>query len=287
MVEAGSVPRSLQGAMSSLAMEGNPWLGGRAARANWAKATTVKAFTKGMEVLYFPCCTLAYDPEATKVACATVNILEKAGVDFGILGLQEVCCGEAVRKAGNESLFHRLAESNIKTFRENGVRKIVTTSPHCYYTFKKEYPELGGHFEVMHYTQYLGELINEGRLKLTKEVRKKVVYQDPCYLGRHSGIYDEPRQVLNSIPGLELVEFPNTRENGLCCGGGGGRIWMETKKGERFSDIRVEQAVNIGADIIATACCYCMLNFKDSVATVPRADGMEVRDISELVSEAI
>lgn len=146
---------------------------------------------------------------------------------------------------------------------------------------------MGGRFEVMHYGQYLGELISEGRLKVTKEVNKKVVYQDPCYLGRYNRLYDEPRQVLNSIPGLELVEFPNTRENTLCCGGGGGRIWMETKKGERFSDIRVEQAVKVGAEIIATACCYRMLNFKDSVGTVPTAGGLAVQDISELVYNAI
>jgi len=163
----------------------------------------------------------------------------------------------------------------------------VVTSPHCYNTFKNEYPELGGNFEVIHFSQYLVELIKEERLKFTKELNKKVTYHDPCYLGRHNGIYDEPRQVLESIPGLELVEMPENRENSLCCGGGGGRIWMETKKGERFSDIRLEQALEVGASILAVACPYCMLNFEDSVLTADKSDVIEVKDIAELVLESI
>jgi len=208
-------------------------------------------------------------------------------VDFGILGVKESCCGESVRKGGNESVFLSLAQSNIDAFVEAGVKKIVVTSPHCYSTFKSEYPELGGNFEVIHFTQYLAELLREGKLKLEKELKKRVVYQDPCYLGRHHGIYDEPREVLSSIPGLELVEFPDYRESSICCGGGGGRIWMDTKKGERFSDIRLEEAVELGGNILAVACPYCMLNFENSVLTVDKGDVIEVKDISELVQEAM
>lgn len=289
VVEVGiaKVPDSLRITVKNIAGIGNPLGEPLENRANWAKELGVKTYTKGTELLYFPCCIPAYDPKIQRVAQATANILKKADVDFGILGIKESCCGESVRKAGNEGLFQSLVQSNISAFAEAGVNKIVTTSPHCYHTFKNEYPEFGGNFEVVHFAQYLAELIKQGRLNLTKEVNKRVAYHDPCYLGRHNNIYDEPRQILNSIPGLELVEMPNYRENSLCCGGGGGRIWLETKKGERFSDLRIEQAVELGASILAVACPYCMLNFEDSVLTLGKSESIEVRDIAELVQEAI
>ena len=287
MVQSGIVPASLHSAMASLGGVGNPMREEREKRADWAQGLEVKAFTPGTELLYFPCCVPAYDSRVRNVARATANILQKVGVDFGILGIKESCCGESVRKGGNESVFLSLAQSNIDAFAEAGVKKIVVTSPHCYSTFKSEYPELGGNFEVIHFTQYLAELLQEGKLKLEKELKKRVVYQDPCYLGRHHGIYDEPREVLSSIPGLELVEFPDYRESSICCGGGGGRIWMDTKKGERFSDIRLEEAVELGGNILAVACPYCMLNFENSVLTVDKGDVIEVKDISELVQEAM
>jgi len=286
-VGVAKVPDSLRIAVKNISGVGNPLGEPPEKRADWAEGLEVKTYTKGTEVLYFPCCIPAYDPKVKRVARATASILEEAGVDFGILGVAEKCCGESIRKAGSESLFQSLVQSNISVFQEAGVSKVVTTSPHCYSTFKNEYPEFGGNFEVIHYSQYLAELIKEGRLKLSKELNKKVTYHDPCYLGRHNGIYDEPRQVLQSIPGLELVEMVDSRENSLCCGGGGGRIWMETKKGERFSDIRIEQALEVGASILAVACPYCMLNFEDSVLTLDKGDVIEIKDIAELVQEAI
>ena len=251
------------------------------------KDLNVKTFTPGTDLLYFSCCVPAYDPGVRRVARAAVNILNKVGADFGILGSLENCCGESVRKAGDENLFQSLAQANISSFIENGVKRIIVTSPHCYHAFKNEYPELGGNFEVMHFSQYLAQLIEEGKLKFTKELDKRVAYHDPCYLGRHNGIYDEPRKVLQNIPGLELVEMPNSHENSLCCGGGGGRIWMETKKGERFSDIRIEQAIEVGAGILAAACPYCILNFDDAMLTADKGDVLQIKDISELVQEAI
>ncbi len=281
------VPDSLRITMKNIAGTGNPQGEAQEKRADWAKDLDVKAFAKGTELLYFSCCIPAYDPKVKRVAQATVSILNKAEVDFGILGARENCCGESVRKAGDESLFQSLAESNIGAFVENGVKKILVTSPHCYHTLKNEYPESGGNFEVTHFAQYLSRLIDEGKLKFTKEVNKKVTYHDPCYLGRHNGIYDEPRQVLKSIPGLELVEMPDWGQESLCCGGGGGRIWMETPKGERFSDLRLEQAIEAGAEVLAVACPYCLLNFEDSVLTIDEGHTIEIKDISELVQEAI
>ncbi len=281
------VPDALRITVKNISGIGNPLGEPQEKRADWAKDLDVKTCTPGTEILYFPCCIPAYDPKVKRVAQATASILKRAEVDFGILDTKEVCCGESVRKAGQESLFQSLAQSNIAAFTEAGVKRIVVTSPHCYHTFKNEYPELEGNFEVVHFSQYLVELIKEGRLEFTKELNKRVTYHDPCYLGRHNGIYDEPRQVLESIPGLELVEMPDYRENSLCCGGGGGRIWMETKKGERFSDLRLEQALEVGASILAVTCPYCMLNFEDSVLTADKSDVIEIRDIAELVQASI
>jgi len=281
------VPDSLRITIKNISGVGNPLGEPEDRRANWAQDLDVKLYTEGTEVLYFPCCIPEYDHSVQRVALATVSILKKAGVDFGILGNRATCCGESVRKAGDEAVFRGLAQKNIRTFEEFGVKKIIVSSPHCYHTFKNEYPVLGGNFEVMHFTQYLLELIKQGRLKLTREVNLKVTYHDPCYLGRHNDIYDEPRAVLKSIPGLELIELPDHRENSLCCGGGGGRIWMETRSGERFSDIRVEQALASGANVLAVACPYCMLNLDDSVVTLDKSDAIGVRDIAELVQEAL
>jgi Fe-S oxidoreductase len=286
-VGAAKVPDSLRITAKNIASAGNPQGEAREIRGNWAEESKVKTFTEGTELLYFSCCVPAYDPKVRRIAQATAGILNKAGVDFGILGATESCCGESIRKAGNESIFQSLANSNIQAFTESGVSKVLVSSPHCYHTFKNEYPALGGNFEVVHTAQYLLELIRDQKLKLTKELNKKVAYQDPCYLGRHNGIYDEPREVLRSIPGLELIELPDSREESICCGGGGGRIWIETKKGERFSDLRLEQAIEAGAEILAVACPYCMLNFDDSVLTMDEGEIIEIRDISELVWGAI
>jgi Fe-S oxidoreductase len=280
---------------ASLVGEGNPLNEKREDRANWAEGLSVKPFSEGMEILYFSGCYLSYDPRLKKVAAATAQILNKAGIEFGILGTQESCCGESIRKTGDEELFKRLAKENIKTFIDNGVKKILVSSPHCYHTFKNEYPEFRVNFEVVHIAQYLCELIDEGRLELSQEYGKKVTYHDPCYLGRHNGIYDAPREVLKQIPGLALKEMPESRENSLCCGGGGGRIWMETPKEERFSDLRLDQATGVGAEVLATCCPYCITHFEESrLALVDgenqeASDGnvIEIKDITEIVQEAI
>jgi Fe-S oxidoreductase len=288
--EYGVFPKSVKSVRTingSLVGEGNPLNEERKNRANWAEGLSVKPFTEGMEILYFPGCYLSYDPRLKKVAKATANILNKAGVDFGILGAKENCCGESIRKTGDEELFKRLAKENIKAFIDNGVKKILVSSPHCYHTFKNEYSQFMVNFEVIHISQFLAKLINEGRLKITKEYAKKITYHDPCYLGRHNGIYDEPREVLRKIPGLRLNEMPDSRVDSLCCGGGGGRIWMETPKGERFSDLRLAQAVGVGAEALVTSCPYCITMFEDSRVVLNYDEVIEVKDITEILQEVI
>jgi Fe-S oxidoreductase len=277
----------VKGVAASLLGKGNPLSEDREKRTAWAEGLSVKPFTEEMDILYFPGCYLCYDPRLKKVARATAEILNKAGVNFGILGERENCCGESIRKTGDEELFKRLARENIKNFVANGVKKILVSSPHCYHTFKNEYPEFMVNFEVVHITQFLFELIQEGKLELTKDYGKKVTYHDPCYLGRHNGVYDEPRNVLGKVPGLELIEMADTLEDSLCCGGGGGRIWMETIKGERFSDLRLEQAVGMDADILATSCPYCITHFEESRIALEDSETIEIKDITEIIQEEI
>ena len=277
----------VRGIGASLLGKGNPLGEDRDKRAAWADGLSVKPFSEEMEILYFPGCYLCYDPRLKKVAGATAKILNKAGVDFGILGVEENCCGESIRKTGDEELYKRLARENIKNFVANGVKKILVSSPHCYHTFKNEYPEFMVNFEVVHVTQYLFQLIDEGRLELTGEYGRKVTYHDPCYLGRHNGVYEEPRSALDRIPGVELVEMEDSWDDSLCCGGGGGRIWMETVKGERFSDLRLEQAVDVGAEVLVTSCPYCITHFEESRLALAEGEVLEIKDITEVVAEVI
>lgn len=279
--------RAARTARASLISEGNPLQADRGKRADWARDLSVKTFEAGMEALYFVGCYLSYDPRMNKVAKATVDILKKAGVEFGILGNKENCCGESIRKIGSENVFTTLAKENIKTFIDHGVKKIIVSSPHCYHTFKNEYPEFMVNFEVVHITQYLSELIKEGRLELTGEYAKKMAYHDPCYLGRHNNIYDEPRDILTKVPGVELIELPDSRKDSLCCGGGGGRIWMDTPREERFSDIRIEQTKAVGAEVLVTACPYCITNFEESRLNLEVEAVIEVKDITEILQEVI
>jgi Fe-S oxidoreductase len=208
----GVVPDALRISAKNIAGVGNP-LGEPAERRNdWAKDLNVKDFAADTDLLYFPCCIPSYDPDAKSVARSVARIFDKLNINYGLIGTEAKCCGEAIRKAGYEETFQSLAQNNIDLFTSSGVKVVTASSPHCYHTFKNEYPELGGKFEVTHITQYLASLIGKGELKLGKELNKKVIYSDPCYLGRHNQIYDEPRDVLKAIPGLELLEFPDARD---------------------------------------------------------------------------
>ncbi len=289
--EYGAFPDSVAPIVSvtdGLMNEGNPFNMERGKRADWAVELGVKEYTEGMEILYNPGCYLSYDPRLKKVAAATARILNSAGVNFGILGAKESCCGESIRKTGNEEAFKKLARENIKHWIDHGVKKILVSSPHCYHTYKNEYPaEFNVHFDIVHISQYLRELMADGRLKPSKAYEKRITYHDPCYLGRHNGVFDAPREVLAKVPGSQFTELAERRESSLCCGGGGGRIWMETPKEERFSDIRLKQAVDLGAEVLVTACPYCITNFTDSSLRLGDGRTIEIKDITEVVQETL
>lgn len=272
---------------ASLALEGNPLNEEGARRADWAEGLGVQPFEEGTEFLYFVCCYHSYDRRLRKAAVAAARLLSAAGVRFGILGPREVCCGESVRKTGAEQLFRQLARTNIKTWVDAGVARIVVASAHCFHTFKNEYPQFRVNFEVMHLSQLLRDLLRTGRLRLRGTYPYRVAYHDPCYLGRHNGIFDEPREVLLAVPGLKLVEMPDSRQKSLCCGGGGGRIWMDTPRGERFSDLRLDQARDAGAETLATACPYCTTMFEDSRLARDGEELPAVLDLAEIVAAAL
>ncbi len=286
MVESESVPAPLRTTISSLYSNGNPLSQPEEKRFDWAKGLDLPLFQPEMDYAWFTCCTTDYDPRCQKIARATAVVLRQAGVSFGILGNRQSCCGEAIRKAGAEKAFKQVAESNIKLLGKSGVKKLLTTSPHCLNSFRKDYPELEATFEAIHATQLFAQLIEQGKLTPEKPLSRKVVYHDPCTLGRQNGIYEEPRQVLMSIPDLELVEIPEfNRENSVCCGGGSGGLWLEWPKGERLADVRAKQAADTGAQILAVACPYCLTMFEDSVKTMNL--DIQVKDIAELLADSL
>ena len=289
LTEGGRVKPTVRDALESTFKFGNPWGRGKAKRADWAQGLNVKNLSEGdeAEILYFVGCTPSYDDRVQAVARAMVKVFEKAGVDFGILGNEEICCGSEMRRLGEEGLFEFLVEDSLEIFERHGVKRMVTTSPHCYNTFKNEYEGLD--VEVQHYTQFVADLIEQGRLTFSGGVNKVVTYQDPCFLGKQNGVYDEPRAILQSIPGLTFVDFDRSRERSLCCEGGGGRMWVEasSSSGERLAETRVKDALELGAEVIATACPFCMLTLEDAVKTTGAEDSIEVLDIVELLAQAI
>ncbi len=286
--ETGLIPQSLRGALGSVKSDGNPWNGKREDRNKWAANLGFEPFDKTRhEYLLFSCCMPSYDPRARKLVEATSKILKAAGVSAGVLGDEESCCGESMRKIGDEKLYSNLVEANGGLFDKHGVTRVLTLSPHCYHTFKNEYPEFGTELDVTHMSQLLHELIDSGKLELKNSIDAKVTYHDPCYLGRHNDVFDPPRKVLKNLPGVELVEMYRVRESSLCCGGGGGRMWMETKFGERFSDLRIPEALAVGAGVLATGCPYCISMLEDSRLNLNQEDAIQVKDLTELVAESL
>lgn len=264
---------------------GNPWGKPRSERAKWAAALNIGRPTENTEVLYDVGCAASYDPRAQKIAQSMVRVLIHAGVPFSILGEEENCCGSCIRRLGEEGLFQMLVDANTELWHKYKIKKIVTGSPHCYNTFKNEYPS--GPWEVQHYVQFIAELLQARRLSFAEGPPITVTYHDPCFLGRHNKIYDAPRQIIRAMPGVTLIEMKDCRESALCCGGGGGKMWVEPIKDEqaRLAETRLKQAIDTGADLVVTACQFCMVNLQEATKVV--GSQIQVKDLIELVSERL
>jgi Fe-S oxidoreductase len=226
------------------------------------------------------------------VARSLVRTLQAAKVNFAILGREETCNGDPARRCGNEYLFQMLAQENVETLSQYKFKRVVTTCAHCFNTFKNEYPAFGGQYDVYHHTEFINSLIESGQLKVEGKVEQTVTYHDPCYIGRHNGMYDAPRALLNNIPGLTVIEMPRNSRKSFCCGGGGGQSFYEVKDGEqkvgrKINDIRTKEALETGASAVAAACPYCTLMFEDGVKTHDATERFEVQDIVELVDRAL
>ena len=278
VLDKAEFPKEVQNAFRGMETNGNPWNISSATRADWAKdlpvATIGEAGEKEIEVLFWVGCAGSYEDRAKRVSKALVEILDEAGVSFAILGNEETCTGDSARRMGNEYLFQMLAQQNVETLNGYKVRKIVTNCPHCMNCLKNEYGDFGGHYEVVHGSQLVSDLIRTGRVKMGTEIPESITFHDPCYLGRYNGVYDPPRDNLRAIPGLRLTEMPRSREKGLCCGAGGGRMWMEEKLGTRINQERMREIVDSGASSVGVSCPFCMVmigNAKDElgVATQP------------------
>jgi Fe-S oxidoreductase len=287
IVGGGMAPSGLRPILGSCHANGNPWSGPRDNRTKWQEGLDIQPFGPDTEYFLFVCCHSCYDPRSMKIARSIAQLLQRGGVSFGVIGAEENCCGESMRKVGDEELFQKLAGANIELFNAKGVKKIITTSPHCLWSFKNDYAKLGAEWEVVHYTEVLGKLVAEGKLKPSASYGKKVSFHDPCYLGRHSDIYDAPRGLLEAIPGVEVRELGRSRESSLCCAGGGGRIWAEVPMGERFGELRVQDALESGAEVLATSCPYCVNMLTDACMSLNKQDALEIRELSELLVESL
>jgi Fe-S oxidoreductase len=291
-VEKGRVHPNVKTALESTFRHGNPLTMPREDRAVWADGLSVKPFEAGTEYLYYVGCTPSYDPRVQKVSQSLVQLMQKTGVNFGFLGSEESCCGSEVRRLGEAGLFEMIVEETLAKYGELGVKMMFTTSPHCYNAFKNDYKTVPAgekhEIQVEHYTQVLAGLLEGGELKFTNSVEKTITYHDPCYLGKHNGVFDEPRAILKSIPGVNLVEMDRSREKSLCCEGGGGRMWLEgTNPGTRLAQQRIQEALDTGAEILATACPFCMLTLDEAVKHMNAQDKLRVIDIAELAAMAL
>ncbi|MFQ5762488.1 MAG: (Fe-S)-binding protein [Candidatus Bathyarchaeia archaeon] len=284
----GKIADEIAKTFKEMEVSGNPWGFPPSERSAWTEPLGL-AEVKGQpaDLLLFVGCFSSYDDRNKATVSSLVRLLKTAGVKFTILGDDETCCGDPARRLGNEYIFQTMAQENIRKFNELNVKKIITACPHCFNTLKNEYPQLGGKFEVIHHTQLLRELLAEGKLKPSKPLNLSLTYHDSCYLGRYNGIYDEPREILERIPGVELREMDRRRSISFCCGAGGGRIWMEEEIGERINVERVKQAESKGVAGIATACPFCMNMFEDGLKTLGKEDAIQALDLAELLEKSL
>jgi len=293
VVMKGEFPQELAKPFEGMESNGNPWNLARVDRTTWSEGLGLKmaAEKPDAEVLYWVGCAASYDDRAKKIARATAQLLLAAGVDFAILGEEETCTGDPARRAGNEYLFTMLAETNAATLNgykaQGGVKKILTTCPHCFNTLQNEYPDFGAKFEVIHHTDYMLGLVAEKKLVPKKPVKGRVVYHDSCYLGRYNDIVESPRQILAAIPGVELVEAEYwTKKKGLCCGAGGAQMFMEEQNKDRVNVKRSLQLIDTGATTIASACPFCMTMLKDGVKSQSKEEEIQNLDVVELLAQS-
>jgi len=287
VLTTGKMPKSVGDVMRNMERQGNPWGMPPEDRISWAEGLEVRELMPGDEadVLLFLGCANAYDERNKKVAQAIVRLLKDAEVDFGILGLDEMCCGETSRRLGHEYLFQMMVEGNMETFGKVRFNRIVTACPHCYNTLKNEYPQFGVQFQVQHLTEFLAELpLEETTLSPNGNgINGRLSFHDPCYLGRYNQIYEQPRHLLSQVQ-VDLVEMSKKAENSFCCGGGGGQMWMETDANTRINHRRLDDALETGADIVATACPYCLLMFDDAIRSKGLGDQIQVMDVAEVMA---
>ena len=288
VMEQALIPESAEQALRSIEARGHPWRGATASRTDWAEGLDIKIADKDnkYEILLWVGCSGALEERSMRSTRALAQLLKHAGVDFAILGSEESCCGDPARRLGNEYLFQMQAEQNIGRLNDYCVSKIVSACPHCYNTIKNEYPAFGGHFEVIHHSQLIAELIQKGRLALKNNKSNAITYHDPCYLGRYNGIFKQPRNIFKNLPGARLAEMQKKGSNSFCCGGGGGRMWLEENSGRRINEMRIEQVLETKAATLVSACPLCLQMFEDAVKAKDCQSVLRIMDIAELVAEA-
>ncbi len=282
-------PDELLTFFENMEQRSNPWGIAPADRTKWAADIDVKPFEAGRtEYLFYVGCAGAFDSRNRHTTLSLARILDAAGISWGILGKEELCCGESLRRLGNEYVFDRMAKANLKTFAEKGIRRIITQCPHCYTTLKNDYAQYGANLEVVHHTEFIQRLLLENKLLLrSPDGLGKVLYHDSCYLGRYNSIFDAPRQVISQVTGKTPAEMERNREKGFCCGGGGGRMWMEEQKGKLINVARVEEALEEEPDTVCVACPYCMTMFEDGLKDKEADDRVHVLDLAEIVARAL
>ena len=286
-LEEGRLPDTLVQALRNTERQGNPWGQPRHQRAAWATGLDVPlmADVGQADVLFWVGCAGSYDPRNQQVSQAMVQLLRAAGVDFAILGEEETCNAEWARRAGEEYLYQVQAEENVETLKQYRFQRIITACPHCYNTLKNEYPQFGGEWDVLHHSQYLEGLLADGQLTPgTRWVEGTVAYHDSCYLGRYNQVYDAPRRVLQSLPGLQLAELPRSRARGFCCGGGGAGMWMEREAGQRVNDVRMDEILAQNPSLAAVACPFCLLMLDEASSGRTAAETLDLRDIAEVIA---
>ena len=284
----GRMPADAARALKMLEANGNPF-GQQSERVDWISEMKIPVAGPGakVDVLYWIGCCATFDPQKRRIAQDLCRIMEKCGIDFGVLGSDEKCCGDPARVMGQEMLFQQIAKEQVEILKQRQFRVLMTSCPHCYNVLANEYPQFGGNFEVVHHSEFLHEMLWMGKLSPRFGVERRLVYHDPCYLGRYQKIYDSPREVIRAIPKAKLVEMRSHRRKSLCCGGGGGHYWMDLKKGERINNLRVKQAREAGADTIVTGCAYCLHMLQDSVKLLDYDDTMQVTDLATLTLESV